>query len=187
MGGAHAPGHLELSVEDVDADDLAGAPDPGALDDRESHAAAAEDGDGLTGLEPRGSERGAHTGEHAAPDERRPVERQVGVDLHDRVLVEQHALGVARDADELAERSALLREARRAGFRSSDEAGDAEIGMTAQALLAASAEAREAGHHVIAGLDGRHIGADRLDDTGTLVSQDDRPVERKPADAVHDV
>ncbi len=53
--------------------------------------------------------------------------------------------------------------------------------MTAQALLAASAEAREAGHHVIAGPHGRHVGADRFDDTRTLVSQDDRAVERKPA------
>src|SRR5207237_899730 len=88
---------------------------------------------------------------------------------------------------ELAERTALLREPRRSRLRPGHEAGDAEIGMTAQALLAASAEAREAGHHVIAGLDGRHIGADRLDDTGTLVSQDDRPVERKPALAIHHV
>ena len=101
--------------------------------------------------------------------------------------MEQHALGVARDADELAERSALLREARRAGFRSSDEAGDAEIGMSAQTLLAAAAEAGEAGHHVVARAYGRHVGPDGLDDAGAFVPQDDRPVERKPADAVHDV
>src|SRR6266478_6460083 len=51
--GAHTLGHLELVIEDVDADDLTGAADARALHDREPHASAAEDGDGLPGLEPR--------------------------------------------------------------------------------------------------------------------------------------
>src|SRR6267142_2404151 len=185
--GAHTLGHLELAVEDVDADDLAGAADPGTLDDRQPYAAAAEDRDGLAGLEPGGPERRAHAGEHAAPDEGRPVERQVGIDLHDRVLVEQHVLGVARDADELADRSALLRQARRAGFGPRDEAGDAEVGMPAQALLATAAEAGETGHHVIPGAHGRHVGSDGLHHARALMAQDDRAVQRKPAEAVHDV
>ncbi len=40
---------------------------------------------------------------------------------------------------------------------------------------------------MIAGLDGRHLGADRLDDTGALMAQHDRPVEREPSDAVDDM
>src|SRR5882672_370203 len=48
-------------------------------------------------------DRRAHAGEHAAAHQRRAVERQRGIDLHDRVLVQQHALGVAADADELPE------------------------------------------------------------------------------------
>ena len=57
------------------------------------------------GLEPGAAQRRADPGEHAAADERRLVEREVVVDLHERVLVQQHALGVAADAEELARRA----------------------------------------------------------------------------------
>ena len=40
---------------------------------------------------------------------------------------------------------------------------------------------------MVAGLDGCDLGADRLDDAGALVAQYDRPVERKPPDAVDDM
>src|SRR4029450_6692495 len=46
-------GHLELRVEDVDPDDLAGAADARTLHDRQADASAAEHRDGLPGLEPR--------------------------------------------------------------------------------------------------------------------------------------
>ena len=47
VGGADALGHLQLAVEHVDADDLAGAADARALHDRQPDAAAAEHRDGL--------------------------------------------------------------------------------------------------------------------------------------------
>ncbi len=40
---------------------------------------------------------------HAAADQRRLVERQFRVDPHERILVQQHLFGIARNADELAE------------------------------------------------------------------------------------
>ena len=101
--GPDALGHLELAVEHVEADDLPGAADTRALNDREPDAAAPEHGDGLARFEPRASERGAHAGEDAASNEGRTVERQVGIDPHHRVLVQQHALGVAADPDELTD------------------------------------------------------------------------------------
>ena len=92
--------------------------------------------------------------------------------------MEQHALGVARDPDELPERLALLREPRRGGLGPGDDAADAEVRVPAEALLAASAEAGEAGHHVVARPQGRHVGAHRLDDAGALVPENDRAVQR---------
>src|SRR2546427_2649692 len=141
VGRADAPGHLQLRLEDIDADDLTGAADARPLDDRQPHAAAAEHGDGLPGPESGRSQRGPHAGANAAPDEGGSVERKLGVDLHHRVLVQQHALGVARDADELSERLALLRKSRRGRPRPGDDAADAEVRVPAEALLAAPAEA----------------------------------------------
>src|SRR5207247_9498939 len=106
--GADALGHLELAVELVDADDLARAADARALHDREPHATAAEHGDGLTRLQSRRAQRGADTGEHAAAHERRAIEREIGIDLHERVLVQQDALGVARNPEEPPHRPPAL-------------------------------------------------------------------------------
>src|SRR4029453_13182499 len=187
MGRADPLGHLELRIEDVDPDDLAGAADARALHDREADAAAAEHRDGLPGLESGRPERGADAREHAASHEGRAVQGQLGVDLHHRVLVEQHALGVARDADELPERLAFLREPGRGGLGPGDDAPDAEVWMAAEALLAASAEPGEAGDHVIARPQGRHVGAHRLDDARALMSENDRTIQREAPHAVDDV
>src|ERR1700736_5894308 len=59
--------------------------------------------------------------------------------------------------------------------------------MPGEALWAVAAKARETSDDVIAGLDRRHLGADRLDDPRTLVAEHDRPVEREPALAVDDM
>ena len=58
--GAGPHRHLALGVEHVDGDDLAGAADARALDDRQPDPAAAEHRDGLAGLEP-GVRRAAPT------------------------------------------------------------------------------------------------------------------------------
>ena len=59
--------------------------------------------------------------------------------------------------------------------------------MAAEALRAVPAEPRQARHHVIARLHRRHVGAHRLDDTGALVAQHDRTVEREAALPIDDV
>src|SRR3989449_354437 len=59
VGGADASGHLQLSVEHVDADDLPRAADARALHDGQPDAAAAEHGDRLARRESRGTQRGA--------------------------------------------------------------------------------------------------------------------------------
>ncbi len=70
------------------------------------------------------------------------------------------------------------RGARRIGPR--DDAAGAQVRVTAEALRAVAAKAREAGDDMVARLDRRHVGADRLDHPGALVAEHDRPVEREP-------
>src|SRR5262249_23179718 len=156
-------------------------------DDRQPDATAAEHGDGLPRLEPRRAQCSADPGEDAAAHERGAVERQRGIDLHHRVLVQQHALGVAADADELTERLAPLREPRRSGLRACDDATDTEIRMAGQTLRAASAETGQARYHVVAGPQRGHVGTDRLDDARALVAQDIGAIERKSSEAIDDV
>src|SRR5262249_4129038 len=177
VGRADAPGHLELAVEDVDADDLPSAADTRALDDGKPDAAAAEHRDGLSALEPGAAQRRPDAGQDTAADQRGTVERQIGVDLHDRVLVQEHALGVARDADELPERLARLGQPRRGRVRARHDAAGAEVRVPVQALRTRAAEAGEAGDYVIARAHRRDVGADGLDDPRALVAQHDRSVE----------
>src|SRR2546427_5252191 len=103
------------------------------------------------------------------------------------MLVQQHALGVAADADELPEPLALLREPRGRRVGAGDDAADAEVWMAPETLGAVPAEAGQAGDDVVARPHGGHIGTDRLDDTGALVPQDDGAVEGEAAVAVDDV
>src|SRR5207237_3804338 len=71
-----------------------------------------------------------------------------------------------------------LRQPRRGRVRPHDETARAQIGMPVETLRTGAAEARETGHHVIAGPEGRHVAADGLDDAGALVAEDDRAIER---------
>src|ERR1051325_3064001 len=179
--------HLFLLREHVDGDDLPGGADPRALDDRQPNAAAAEHRNGLPGLEARAAQRRADPGQDAATDQRGAIERDLRVDPHDRILMQQHLLGIAGDADELAKRRALLREARRRAVRAGDDAAGAEVGMSRKTLRAAAAKPGETGDDMVARAHGRDIGADRLDHAGAFVAEHDRPVEREAADAVDDV
>jgi len=141
----------------------------------EPDAAATEDRHRLPGLEPRGPECGADPGEDAAAHQRRAVERQVGVDLHDRVLVEQHPLRVAAHPGERPQALAALRKARRGGGAAGHRAADTQVGMAGEALRAAAAEAGEACDDMIASLHGGHVRSHRLDDPRALVAEHDRP------------
>ena len=136
----------------------------------------------------RAAQRRADAGQHAAADQRGAVERQVRIDPHDRILVQQHVFGVAADAGERAARRAVLRQPRRARLRARDDAAGAEIRMPAEALRAGAAEARQAGDDMVArAAPSSRRGRPPRRRTGALVAQHERPVERKPAEPVDDV
>jgi len=80
--------HFPFRLERVDADDLPGAADARSLNDRQTDAAAAEHRHRLPRLEPRGAQRRPDAGQHPAADQRGAVERQLGIDLHQRILVQ---------------------------------------------------------------------------------------------------
>ena len=173
MRRAEALRHRELALELVDRDDLQRARDLRALDRCEAYAAGAEHRDRRAGLDLRGPQHRADAGGDAASDERRAIERDVLADFHDRVLMQQHLLAVRRNVEELVDRLALLREARLVirGALSGRLVG-ASVRMPRHALLAVTAEHRQARDDVVARL---HVGdllADFLDDTGGLVSED---------------
>src|SRR5439155_15902148 len=111
VGRAETHRELELPGDGVDGDDAPGARDATALDDRESDATAADDGRGPSGVHPRRVEDGAKAGRDAAADQRHAVERDVGTDAYERVLVYQHALGEGAQMHELRDPLAVLREA----------------------------------------------------------------------------
>ena len=115
------------------------------------------------------------------------VERNIRVDAHDRILVQQHLFGIARNADELAKRFAVLRQARRCAVGPRDDAAGAQIRMAGQALRAGAAEPGQAGDDMVAGPHAGHVVADRLDDAGALVAEHDRPVGREASDTIHDM
>ena len=108
VGGAQLAGGVELGVAHVDDDHLAGADDAGGLDGGQPDAAGADDAHPAAGLDAGGAEHGTRAGEHAAADERHLVERDVLGDLHDAVLVDEHQLGEAAEAGELADRGAVV-------------------------------------------------------------------------------
>ena len=92
--------------------------------------------------------------------------------------MQEHALGVAADGGKLLERLAALGQPRRRHRGAGDHAAHAQVGVAAQALRARPAEAGQAGDHVITRPHGRDLGPDRLHDTGALVAEDERAVQR---------
>ena len=172
VSGAELFRELELGGKLVDRDDHAGACDSRALDDREANAAGAEDGDGRAGRHFGGVERGADAGHHAASDERGAIERHVVANFHQRVFMQQHFFGVARQVGKLIDHLAVLREARLvAGSALGGGLVRAQIRMTRHAVLAVAAKYRQAGDYVIAGLEVGNLRADFFDDAGGLVAE----------------
>ena len=137
---------------------------------------------------PGRAQRRANTRQHAAADQRRTVQRQVGVDAHQRVLVQQHVLRIAtrsRRTPGTVRRAAkpAARPSRRArrGRRCRHSDGPTE------ALRAGAAEAGQAGDDMVADAHAGHVVADRLDHAGAFMAQHHRPVEWEPPEAVDDV
>src|SRR5579862_2075966 len=77
MGGAEFSGHVEFMIVDVDGNDRVGGDHGGALHHAGAHAAAAEDGDGLSDLDPRVVVDEAQRGRDRATHERCDLEADV--------------------------------------------------------------------------------------------------------------
>src|SRR4029434_268068 len=115
------------------------------------------------------------------------VQGRARSDLHERVLMEEHALGEAADREGLFQRLAVLRQARRLRGAAGHEPSRTEIGMAAETLRAIAAEAGEAGHHVVTRPYGGDVLAHRFNNAGTLVAEDLRHVHVEAGVAVDDV
>ena len=115
VGRAERQREVALRRDAVDRDDATRADDRGGLDRVEPDAAAADHRDDLAGADLRGVHHRADTGRDAATDERGLVERHVGPDLHEHVLVHEQLLGEARQVGELEHRLIAAAQARRAG------------------------------------------------------------------------
>ena len=137
----------------------------------EPDAAAPDHRDGLARADLRGVHHRADTGRDAATDERGLVERHVGPDLHEHVLVHEQLLGEARQVEELEHGLVAAPQPRRAGRVGGEPDLVAEVRPTRQAVTARAAEAADARDHVIAGLHVRDLRADGLDDAGRLVAE----------------
>src|SRR5881296_2126750 len=88
----------------------------------------------------------------AAADEGRAVERHVVAHLHDRVLVDEHLLGVCGEVGELGDRRALPAELGRRVL-GPDRPAAAEVGAAGEAVLAVAAEDGQAGDDVVSRLE----------------------------------
>ena len=106
----------------VDGDDLARAADPRALDDRQADPAAAKTATVCPASSPALRSAAPTPVSTPQPTSAAWSSGDVGVDAHDRVLVQQHLFGVGRDVDELAHRLAALRQARRLAVLARDDA-----------------------------------------------------------------
>jgi len=177
VGCAELLGGFEFPVDDIDGDHLGSAGEGGALDGVHADAAEAEDGDDFTGTDLATLGSGAHTGGNTAGDETRLVERDIGVDLDDRIDGCNRVLTEAADHSELADFLAIFGaktegavELGTDGRLGSAIAEDGDASETPAAFATGRDESQE---HVIAGLYLGDAGTDPLDDSGSLVAGDD--------------
>src|SRR4051812_24711143 len=176
--------HPELARHDlarrvhVDADDLVGADQLGALDHVEADAAEPEHDDVGAGLHLRGEDHRADTGGDAAADVADRLERRVLPHLRERDLRHDDEIAESRGAHVVQDGLAADAEAagrighQAAALRPADLL--AEIGLPRQAELALPAFGRVERDHVVVDRDARHAGTDLAHDAGTLVAEDRR-------------
>lgn len=78
------------------------------------------------------------------------VERDIGVDFHDGVLVHQHLLGKSGEIDALSNRLTVEEQPLRLAGRHLDRGVVAEIGTACHAVVASAAEHRSTGNDFVA-------------------------------------
>jgi hypothetical protein len=107
----------------------------------------------------------------AAADQRHVIERHVGPDAHERVLVHEHALGEGAQMHELHDRRAVLRETRRLTGTAHRRLRRRRGSGVRRCSTRTCRRTPTAADDVIAGCDVAHLGADRLDDARGLVAE----------------
>ena len=120
----------------------------------------------VAGAHLRGVHHRADAGGDAAADERGLVERHVGPDLHEQVLVHEQLLGEARQVGELVDGLVAAPQPRRAGRdRRASPTLSHRFGRPGEAVAARAAEAADARDHVVAGL---HVASPREPTASTM-------------------
>ena len=177
VGGAELTRPLLLAWVDIDNNDLGGTIGNGTLDDAEANAAGAEDGDLAALLDVGGDGGGAVAGGNAAAEQAGAVHGGLRLHSDDRDVGDDGVLGEGGGAHEVEDVLATGAEAGGAVGHHTLALGGADlaakVGLAGLAELALLALGGVESDDVVAGL---HVGdalADGLDDTGTLVSEDD--------------
>ena len=184
--GAELAREGQLVVGEVDGDDLARPGGDGTQQRAQADAAQADHRHRGAGLHPCGVDHRAHAGEHGAAEQRRLVERQLGVDLDQRVARHRGVLGKAGDAQVMLHRRAVgpVQPARAREQRACAVRGRARLAQGRPALGAGAAMAagrHEHADHMIAAGEVGDARPDLLDDAGRLVPERHRQRARPVA------
>ncbi len=174
IGCAELLGKLQLAGHPVDGNDAARAGNCRTVDGGQADAAAADHRHGLARAHAGSVDDRAHAGGHRAADQRGTVQRHVAADGHQRVLVDQHLLGKGGEVQELVHGRALGQQARLLALAALGVGLHAQRQVACQAVLAMAAIGRQAGDHMIAGLDRAHFGTHLLDHAGRLMPKHHR-------------
>ncbi len=174
VGRAATSGEVELGVVDVDGDDLLRVRKAGSLDGGQADPSATDHRDGRAGRNLRGVEDRTHTGQDAAAEEAGAGERECGVDLHHVVLAHEHVLGEATQCHELVNGAAHVVQARGCVGSPGVVIGEAPVRLPGHAVRTVPAEHGQARDDVVTGPQVADTGADRLDDPGRFVPEDER-------------
>jgi len=177
VGGAELLGPLLLARVDVNDDDLAGLLGDGTLDDAEADATGAKDGNVATLLTVGGDTGGAVAGGDTAAEQAGAVHGGLGLNGDNRDIGDDSVLAEGGGAHEVQDVLAAGTEARGAIRHQALALGGtdlaAQVGLAGLAELALLALGGVESDDMVTGL---HVGdalADGLNDTSTLVSEDD--------------
>ena len=181
MRGTEFPRPRQLAGLCVHSDHDGGTGDAGRLDRCHADTAAPHDRHRRTRPDAGGAEHRPGSGEHAAPEQGRSVERHVGTYADQRPAVHEHPFGERCQPDELVQLPAVDGQSRRLPCWSGAQSPTvgAEVGATPETDVALAAAHREACDHVVTRRELLHLAADGLHHAGCLVPQDtgcrDRP------------
>jgi len=178
LSGTHLLGQSELLGVDVNTDDARGAVQHSTLNHSQAHTAKAEDGDGGALGNLGGILHGAHTSRDAAAQQTHLLKRGLFLNLDHGNLRKNSVLREAGSAHEVEDLLALASKTRSSighealALRGADLA--TKVGLAGSAELALLALRSVEGNDVIANLQSGDALTNALNDTSTLVSENDR-------------